>query len=201
MLTLAAAIAFMFTMSMALQRLHRQWQVNANGRLNALFSMGRGVDGSQLGRYTKVKRVYIVQCTRNWLKHKLTIIFGYFILEIMITVVHGEAICERWCPCAVHHVRGFTRWNWVNIVTYILSKWYLLTNVMQIKSMWHFLYKIEWNMHGYWSNLTQSRRYTIVGLSPMQWINPVSPDLNLTPLAAFLRFCRAQRGSLRSAKT
>ena len=104
-LTLAAAIAFMFAMSMAPQRPRRQWQVNANGRLNALFSMGRGVDGSQLGRYTKVKRVYIVQCTRNWLKHKLTIIFGYFILEILITVVTAK----RWCPCAVHHVRCFTR--------------------------------------------------------------------------------------------
>ena len=89
-LTLAAAIAFMFAMSMALQRPHRQWQVNSNGRLNALFSMGRGVDGSQLGRYTKVKRVYIVQCTSNWLKHKLTIIFGYFIFEILITVVTAK---------------------------------------------------------------------------------------------------------------
>ena len=89
-LTLAAAIAFMFAMSMAPQRPHRQWQVNANGRLNALFSMGRGVDRSQLGRYTKVKRVYIVQCTRKWLKHKLMIIFGYFILEILITVVTAK---------------------------------------------------------------------------------------------------------------
>ena len=89
-LTLVVAIAFMFAMSMAPQPPHRQWQVNANGRLIALFSMGRGVDGSQHGRYTKVKRVYIVQCTRNWLKHKLAIIFGYFILEILITVVTAK---------------------------------------------------------------------------------------------------------------
>ena len=119
-LTLAAGIAFMFAMSMAPQRPHRQWQVNANGRLSALFSMRRGVDGSQLGRYTNVKRIYIVQCTRNWLKHKLTIIFAYFILEILITVVTAKPFVKvGWCPCAVHHVRGFTRGNWVNIVTYI----------------------------------------------------------------------------------
>ena len=38
-----------------------------------------------------------------------------------------------------------------------------------------FLYKIEWNMHGYWSNFTQSRHYTFIGLSSMQWINSVCP--------------------------
>ena len=32
-------------------------------------------------------------------------------------------------------------------------------------------------MHGYWSNLTQSRQYTIVGLSSMQWINQYAHDL------------------------
>ena len=114
--TLAAALAFMFAMSMAPQRPHRQWQVNANGRLNALVSIGRGADGSQLWRYTKVKHVYIVQCTENWLKHKLTIIFGYLILEILIPVVTAKPFMNVGVLCAVHHVRGFTRGNWVNII-------------------------------------------------------------------------------------
>ena len=32
-------------------------------------------------------------------------------------------------------------------------------------------------MHGYWSNLTKSRQYTIVGLSSMQWINQYAHNL------------------------
>ena len=32
-------------------------------------------------------------------------------------------------------------------------------------------------MHEYWSNLTQSRQYTIVGLSSMQWINQFAHNL------------------------
>ena len=32
-------------------------------------------------------------------------------------------------------------------------------------------------MHGYWSNLTQSRQNTIVGLSSMQWINQYAHNL------------------------
>ena len=32
-------------------------------------------------------------------------------------------------------------------------------------------------MHGFWSNLTQSRQYTIVGLSSMQWINQYAHNL------------------------
>ena len=87
---LVAAIAFMFAMSMAPQRLHRQWQVNANGRLNALFSMGCGVDVSQLWRYTKVKIIYTVQCSEKWLTHTLMIFFGYFILEILIPMVTAK---------------------------------------------------------------------------------------------------------------
>ena len=122
--------AFMFAMSMAPQRPHRQWQVNANGRLNALFSMGHGVDGSQLGRYTKVKRVYIVQCTRNWLKHKLTIIFGYFILEISITVVTAKPFVNVGVLVLFIMSEVSPGGNWVNIVTYILLKCYLLTNIM-----------------------------------------------------------------------
>ena len=32
-------------------------------------------------------------------------------------------------------------------------------------------------MHEYWSNLTQSRQYTIVGLSSMQWIDQYAHNL------------------------
>ena len=46
-----------------------------------------------------------------------------------------------------------------------------------MKFMWHFLNKIQWNMHEYWSNLTQSRQYTSVGLSSMQWINQYAHNL------------------------
>ena len=139
---------------MAPQRPHRQWQVNANGRLKALFSMGRDVDGSQIGRYTKVKRVYIAQCTSNWLKHKFTIIFGYFIPEILITVVTAKPfvdvgvlvlfIMSEVSPGETDAKRNGRFFPDTQIIMTTSSNLYNFWWVHKMHEIGHFLCKIYW---------------------------------------------------------